>query len=137
MEKRGKIEKSIANVRKQSEKHFLRFLAASQYYHGGHYEKALALGRKIEARFLSGSACLLFPQFMKDATARAKPDYVTKTRRTVARLWMRGEYQAIIETFQQHPYVLPAPELAATRALCCEQLKDYRTAALFFGDAWR
>ena len=39
------IEASIANERKQSEKHLLRFLAASQYYHGGHYEKALALGK--------------------------------------------------------------------------------------------
>ena len=70
------LEASIANKRKQSEKHFTRFLAASQYYHGGHYEKALALGRKIEARFLSGNARSLLPQFMKDATARAKPDYV-------------------------------------------------------------
>lgn len=30
------IEASISNERKQSEKHYLRFLAASQYYHGGH-----------------------------------------------------------------------------------------------------
>jgi tetratricopeptide (TPR) repeat protein len=131
------IEASIANERKQSEKHLLRFLAASQYYHGGHYEKALALGRRIEARFLSGNARSLFPQFMKDATTRAKPDYVLTTRQTVARLWQRAEYQVVIEMFQQHPYILPAHELAAIRALCCEKLKEYHAAALFFGDAWR
>ena len=130
-----KIEKCIANVRKQSEKHYLRFLAASQYYHGGHYEKALALGRKIEARFLDGKARDLLPQFMKDATARAQPDYIAKMQQTVAKRWQRGEYQAIIELFQQHPYILPAAELAALRAQCCERLKDYPAAALFFRDA--
>jgi tetratricopeptide (TPR) repeat protein len=134
----GKLfEADIANERKQSEKHLLRFLAASQYYHGGHYDKALALGRKIEARFLDGKARELLPQFMKDATARAKPNYVAKMRQTVAKLWQRAEYQAIIELFQQHRYVLPSPELAAMRALCCEQMKQYRAAALFFGDAVR
>ena len=59
------------------------------------------------------------------------------TRQTVAKLWQRAEYQAVIEMFQQHPYILPAHELAAIRALCCEKLKEYHAAALFFGDAWR
>src|SRR5262249_14312946 len=115
----------------------LRFLAASQYYHGGHYDKALALGRKIEARLLPDNVRHLLPQFMGDAEDRAQPGYVTRIREKLRKLWEHEGDQQVIELLQDHPYVLAPGAMAIWRAMCCERLKDYRAASLFFGDAIR
>jgi hypothetical protein len=56
------------------------FLAASQYYRGGHYQKALALARKVQQRMLPDEVARLFPAFWRDVQDRASPDYPTRSR---------------------------------------------------------
>ena len=54
---------NVANVRKQSEKHLVRFLAASQYFKGGLYQKALDLCAKIQMKLLAPPYRPLFSRF--------------------------------------------------------------------------
>jgi tetratricopeptide (TPR) repeat protein len=133
----SKLEEAVTNRRKASEKHLYRFLAASQYYHGGHYRKAQALCRQIEARLLPDQVRPLYPSFLRDVKERAAEQYTATVQRSLMTHWHKREYQRILETLQAHPYVLDQGDLAFVRGECCEQLGDYHAAALFFADALR
>jgi tetratricopeptide (TPR) repeat protein len=137
-EEAGKqLEAGITNARKQPDKQLARFLAATQYYKGGHYPKALALCRKIQADLLPAAVRPLYPRFRKDVEVRAAPDYQSRMRQTLLRHWLRQEYQSVLDLLQEHPYILPQGRMAFVRAVSCEDLKDYRAAAVFFADALR
>lgn len=131
------LEKSIASVRSQSEKHLTRFLAATQYYKGGDYGKTLELCKKIEQRLLPAEVRSLFPTFLQDVRSRATEGYETRVRRELMELWLRKDHQRILQLLQEHPYVLPGAGMALMRAVVCEYLKNYRAAALFYADAVR
>jgi tetratricopeptide (TPR) repeat protein len=131
------LEQQLPNVWKQSEKNLVRFLAASQYYHGGHYRKALALCEQIQPRLLPRTVRHLFPAFHRDAKARSTPEYERGVRVEMKRLWVAKQHGKILEMLQEHPYVLPPGWLAFLRAVACEELRDYRAAALFYADAVR
>jgi tetratricopeptide (TPR) repeat protein len=131
------LEQQLPNARKQSEKHLVRFLAASQYYKGGHYRKALALCLKVEARLLPPEVRSLFPGFQQDVRSRTAPAYESRVQRELADLWRAGRAERLLELLQDHPYVLPPGTLAFFRAGACEKLKDYRAAAVFYADAFR
>jgi tetratricopeptide (TPR) repeat protein len=117
--------------------HLLRFLAATQFYKGGHYRKALELAEKIEEAKLPASTRRLLPKFLHDVQSRASPDYEDRVREQLRALWAAENYKGIIELLQEHPYVLTSWDLAFNRAICCEMLGKYRPAVLFFADAAR
>jgi tetratricopeptide (TPR) repeat protein len=129
------LEGKIASLRKQSDKHLTRFLAASQYYHGGHYQKALSLARKVEARLLPSETRPVFDKFFRDVNERAGPDYEAKARKQLVGILQRKEYEAVLAWLQSNPYSLKQAETAFLRGVSCERLKDYRAASLFFADA--
>lgn len=131
------LERQISAVRKQSEKHTLRFLAASQYYHGGMYADAQRLFRRVQASLLPSQVRPVFQKFGQDVNERADPRYGEKIREALLLHFQKHEPQGILDLLQAHPYVLPPANLAFVRAASCEQLKDYRAAALFFADAIR
>jgi tetratricopeptide (TPR) repeat protein len=114
-----------------------RFLAATQYYKGGHYQKARELARKIEVLKLPGKTKDLLPQFLRDVEERAAPDYVEQIHSRLTELWRARDYAGIIELLAEHQYVVGPGTLAYLRAVCCEELGDYRPAVLFFSDAAR
>ncbi len=119
------------------EKQFLRFLAATQYYKGGDYQKAQELAQKIDAGALPKNIRGLLPQFQKDVKLRAAPGYAASIRRTLHSLWLAHKPREAIAILQEHPYVLDATALALLRAELCDRLPDYRAAALFFATALR
>jgi tetratricopeptide (TPR) repeat protein len=131
------LEQQLPNARKQAEKHLVRFLAASQYYKGGDYQKALALCNKVEARLLPPQVRPLFPRFQQDVRSRSAPTYDSGVRRELLDLWRAKQYERILEVLQEHPYVLSPGALAFVRAVVCEELKDDRAAAVFYVDARR
>jgi tetratricopeptide (TPR) repeat protein len=51
--------------------------------------------------------------------------------------WVAGEYRKVLELLQHHPYVLALGDLAFIRAAMCEELGDWRAAALFYAVAIR
>jgi hypothetical protein len=113
------------------------FLTATQYYKGGHYQKARELGGKINVARLPGSTRHLLPRLLRDVEERAAPDYEERIRTRLTELWRSGNHAGIIELLAEHPYVLPQGNLAFLRAVCCEALGDYRVAVLFRADADR
>jgi tetratricopeptide (TPR) repeat protein len=131
------LEARIANARKQSDKHLLRFLAASQYYHGGLYPRAQELSRKIEARLLPPETRAVFENYVRDLRDRSASDYGLRMRTAFARAWKDENYQKVLSLLQDHPYVLPPAKMAYFRALCCRSLGESRAAILFFEDALR
>jgi tetratricopeptide (TPR) repeat protein len=133
----GALEREMKIRHGGGEKQLLRFLAATQYYKGGDYKKAQELAEKIDARVLPKNVRALFPQFLKDAHARASPEYARGVRRALYSLWLAQQTPAAIALLQEHPYVVDAPSLAFMRATLCDRLPDYRAAALFFAAASR
>ncbi len=130
------LEAKIASAR-GSDKHLFRFVAATQYYHGGSYQEALKLCRRIELRHLPKEVRHLFPKFFQDVRERAAPDYVRRIRLELLGLWQRNQQARILERFQAHPYLLPPGKMAFLRATSCEKLGDIRAAVMFFADAVR
>jgi tetratricopeptide (TPR) repeat protein len=129
------LERNVAQARKQSDKHFVRFLAASQYYKAGRYGKGLAICKKIQAKLLPPAVRPLFPAFSRDVRSRSRPGYEKRTRRELLNLWLTRQYSRLLEVLQEHPYVLPPGGLAFIGAVACEGLKGYRGAAVFYRDA--
>jgi hypothetical protein len=129
------LEARSAKTRKPSDKHLIRFLAASQYYHGGHYQRAQELARKIEARRLVGETRALFKKFVRDVRDRSASNYRSRMMSALQRAWRAKDYEKVIKILQDHPYVLPRGKMALLRAYCCQALADPRAAAIFFEDA--
>ena len=131
------LETRAAKTRKLSDKHLIRFLAASQYYHAGEYQRAQKLLRKIEGRFLVGEAQTLFKKFVRDVRDRSAANYHARLMSALHRAGQAKDHEQIITILQEHPYVLPRAKMALLRAYCCQALADGRAAALFFEDARR
>jgi tetratricopeptide (TPR) repeat protein len=120
-----------------SEKQLLRFLAATQYYKGGDYQKAQELATKIDARALPKNIRGLLPQFLKDVKFRAAPGYAAGIRQTLYSLRIAQKPREALTILQDHPYVAEPAVVAFMRATLCDQIPDYRAAALFFASAIR
>jgi hypothetical protein len=82
--------RNVGAVYKAMEKHLLRFLAATQFYKGGHYQRALELVEKIQARLLPKNVHDLLPPFLRDAKQRSLPGYAAGIR-TEAHSTLGGE----------------------------------------------
>jgi tetratricopeptide (TPR) repeat protein len=129
-------ERQVLNLRKRSDKDALRYQAAMQYYLGGHYEKAQHLCRRIQADMLPTRFQGNYPNFLKQVHERAKPDYAQKTREQLIRHLQKLEYQQALDLLKEHQYVIEnEADLASLRGYCCERLREYAVAAIFFADA--
>lgn len=131
------LERDMKARRGGSERQLFRFLAATQYYKGGDYQKAQELARKIDSGALPKNVRGLLPQFLKDVEFRASPNYEIGIRKTLLGLWQQKQPEKSLEVLQEHPYVIPPDRLAFLRASLCQKIGDFRAAALFFASAIR
>jgi tetratricopeptide (TPR) repeat protein len=131
------LEQAVQRTRKQSEKSLHRFLAATQYFKGGHYGKASSLCNKIQVNLLPDSVRELYRPFLKEVRRRAALNYLKELREEFLDYYSNGRYQEVLELLKSHPYAYTPTAAAFIRAVCCENLKEYRAAALFFADAIR
>ena len=131
------LKKASEGIRKSSEKLDMRFLAASQYYYGGDYKKALRLCSRIEERLLPPTSRDSFAKFFSQVRIRSSPTYRTVIRSELMGLERASRFDEILEVLKLHQYVLSPGAMAHIRGTCCEALRDYRTAAIFFADAAR
>jgi tetratricopeptide (TPR) repeat protein len=129
------LEQAISRKRKQSDKHMLRFLAATQYYLGGHYQEARRLCQKIERKLLPVAAREVYDKFLRDVKERSSPEYAAAMREKLAQLWEKGNFQHVIELLKEHPFVVPAAAMALVRANYCANVGNFDTAASFYSDA--
>lgn len=118
-------------------KHLCRFLAASHFYYGGHYDKAFRLARRVEVRLLAVDVRSLFEPFLRDVEYRSNPKYAEEIRSQIDALRRAAKAAEVIEMLKSHPYVLQEADLAFIRAIMCEQLGHYKAAALFYAFAFR
>jgi tetratricopeptide (TPR) repeat protein len=138
------IESAISDLKKPSERDLARFLAATHYYHGGHYEKAAKVCEKIREDRLPSGVRHLYPSFLKLVRERSAPDYAARYRESVKESYRRATEQddgsaarKVIEILMDHSYLFPPQVMAHLRAKCCEILGERRAASLFYRDAWR
>lgn len=132
----GKVlEQNLAAARKAPDRHHLRFLAATQYYLGGHYHRAFNLSKRIEARFLSPGTRELLPKFLKDVQERSSPDYKKRIRDAVTQLWVTEKYQNVLDVLKEHQFVYDQGPMAFLRAVLCERLGQWKAAAVFYAKA--
>jgi tetratricopeptide (TPR) repeat protein len=119
------------------DKHFLRYLAAKQYYLGGNYQQALKITRRIEKRFIPKRYRDSYEQFERDVNERAKPEYAQNTRNEISRVYKLGDHAGVLELLQQHPFLYTPAVLAYLRAWQLVQLEDTTAAAIFLAQASR
>jgi tetratricopeptide (TPR) repeat protein len=133
------LERRIGMHRKRSEQDVIRFLAATQYYKGGHYRKALSLCRQIQRNLLENQIASLFTQFSLDANERAAADYIPRVREKLLQAARTEDSGRLLSLLQDHPYVLSRDDMAFLRAAASENLGNYDAATVFFADAirWR
>ncbi len=131
------LRRDIARLRKAPEKHLQQFLAATQYYKGGHYQRAYDMAKRIEAKFLPHHVGELLDQFLKDAKARSAPDYEKRTRTLLYKSWAAEKPAEVLALLQDHPYLLDSGGLSFMRAVSCENMGHFRAAALFYKAALR
>ena len=131
------IETSVRAATTATEKQLARFVAASQYYQGGHYRRAYELARKIDEPKLPAEARRLFAPFLREAKTRAKPSYASDMRRRCMELWQANKKQDALELLKYHPYILEFGPLAILRSSICEDLGQWRASAAFLALAMR
>jgi tetratricopeptide (TPR) repeat protein len=129
--------KELGGVYKQADKMLLRFLAATQFYKGGHYQRALEVCKKIETRLLPESVRGLFPPFLNDVKLRAAPGYAAGVDRTLTKAYTERDYRRVLDLLRDHPYVLTPGKLAYVRAVACEEIGEWQAATLFHESAIR
>lgn len=134
----GKIlEDGAAHTESAPEKNLLRFLAASQYYHGGEYQRANRIVQRTKPKYLSQYDREKFEQFRKDVEERADSSYAFRLRKAVFDYRAQGRVEDAIRLLQDHPYVLERSALAWTRADLCLRSGRIKAAVLFSADAVR
>ena len=131
------LEAEAAKTRNPMNQATICFLAATQFYLGGHYTRAAKSFRKIKPSKLPANIRTLYSQFEGDVRERAGPEYKQLIRERLFQHWQRGEYRQILELLQEHNYVVEDWRLAFFRAQCCEKLGDFKAAAIFSADAIR
>jgi tetratricopeptide (TPR) repeat protein len=131
------LEREMRGARDEETEHLLRFLAATQFYKGGHYAKACELAEKIKGTKLPANTRRLLPDFVRDVKDRSAPDYPVRIHARGKTVWDARDYDGVLKLLAEHPYVLSPVDLAFIRAACCEALGKYRAAVLFFADAAR
>jgi hypothetical protein len=138
------IESAVSSLKKPSEKDLARFLAATQYYLGGHYEEAAKVCEMIRVSRLPASHRHLYPPFLKQVKERSAPGYAARYRDRIHTAFERavneGERSAaqeVIEIMKDHQFLLAQDRMAYVRARCIEILGEQRTASSFYRNAWR
>jgi hypothetical protein len=125
------LKRRIDSTRTSGDRHFYRFLAATQYYHAGLYNRALKLVCRIEARLLPERVRHLFPDFRREVRRRAKPTYVQSIRARFVEKQQRNEYRQIAALLWNHPYIYDRKGMAFLRAYVSFQLREYAAAGVF------
>jgi hypothetical protein len=131
------LERASKKELPAADKHLLRFLAASQYYHGGDYRRAAALSARINPGHLRPGHRPTLDQFRKDVEERASPDYALRIRKAVFQCRVQKRFDDAIRLLQDHPYLLDRPSLAWIRADLCLRSGRIKAAVLFSADAVR
>ena len=138
------MESAVGDLKKPSERDLARFLVATHYYLGGHYDQAAKVCERIQEKRLPSRVRHLYPPFLKDVQERSAPDYADRYGEI---LFSQNEHvrnegdpsaaQKVIEILMEHPYLIPHDQMANLRANCAVVLGRQRAASLFFRDAWR
>ncbi len=131
------LEIEAAKTSNPTDQATICFLAATQFYLGGHYTKAARSIRKIKVARLPDNVRMLHTRFERDIRERATPAYKQMILDRILRYRENGEYQQILDLLKEHYYVVEDWRLAFFRAQCCQNLRDYKAAAIFNADAVR
>lgn len=131
------LKKASEATRKSAAKQHLRFLAASQYFRGGEYAKAIKVCRRVDCGHLPVADQRLFDDFYRTVKARTDPNYLQRLRSTVHSMREKGEAERAIELLKDNPYIWERSWLAWTRTDLCLRSGQIKAAVLFSADAVR
>ena len=128
----GRVLEREATAARGPELHLLRFLAASNYYRGGHYATAQKLANRVEERHLPEAVRPLFPPFAREVRRRARPDYAPEVRRRLTSLLIGDRYADVLDALRQHPFLFTPVDLAFLRAAACDSLGEFEASSRFY-----
>jgi hypothetical protein len=138
------IESAVSGLKRPSERDHARFLAATHYYEGGHYERAAEVCEKIRESRLPARYRQLYRPFLKQVTERSAPGYAARYRDRIDNAFRRavkeGDHSAaqeVIDILKDHQFLLPQDQMAYVRARCIETLGQRPIASSFYRAAWQ
>jgi tetratricopeptide (TPR) repeat protein len=131
------LESTIAGTANHTDRNVMRFLAATQFYLGGHYRNAAKLIGRINADRLPDQIREQYLRFEHDVHERAKPGYVQAIFDRISLHRSKGEYKQILDLLKDHYYFAEDWRLAFFQGQCCAHLGDFKAAAIFYSDAVR
>lgn len=131
------LEMRMNAVGRAREKHYLRFLAATQFYKGGHYQHAAELAEKIDPKLLDARARELLPPFLKDVRERSSPGYPGRMKAKMDTLWAAHDWKGVLDLLAEHQYVMTPGGSAWARGICLRELGELKASAIFFAQAIR
>lgn len=124
------FEREIPLASSRRDSNFLKFLAATQYYRGGHYALARNLASEIKSKYLDGRSQELLLPFLQDVRYRASEQYRIDVKRQIAEAW-NSDWKKVLEVLAEHPFVLPTELTMILRAVCFEKLDKDKFANTF------
>ncbi len=132
------LKSKVAEFPDVPRKAVARFLAASQYFRAGEYQKAAKLCAKINPEKLPDEDSRIhFSEFDREVRRRIAPGYLASARQELARNWKLGKRDLVLRRFQDDPYLLAPDALAFVRAIIAEGMREYTAAASLFALAYR
>jgi hypothetical protein len=132
----GKLLRRRASAAiKGSDRQHFRFLAATQFYKAGLYDRALELCRRIQPNQLPDHAKKLYPGFEREVRRREQPGYEQSIREQFVQYQRSNKYQEILGLLHLHPYVFDRQSTAFIRAHVTFKLGNYYASGIFLSFA--
>jgi hypothetical protein len=129
----GKITSKLSG----HEKGYVRFLAATQFYKGGDYNKAWEIVSKIESDILPLSVRDKFGEFRRTAKQRSRASYPQSIRDYVRKKFDNKEFLEMLQIIASHPYAWERSGMAMFRSFICAELKEYTASVSYMISALR
>jgi hypothetical protein len=100
---------------KAGERDFIRVLAASNYFKGGHYRLALYQVERVKPERMKKEFRGTAIQFKEALKERMAPNYSKKIAKRIKALATERKYEAILTLLSEHPYALPPNDIIRLR----------------------
>lgn len=100
---------------KAGERDFIRVLAASNYFKGGHYALALRQIERVKKERLKQEFRPVYSKFKASLKERTGKGYGRQIAGRIKKLAAKREYEHILELLNEHPFALSAADTARLR----------------------
>jgi hypothetical protein len=86
-------------------RHYLKYLAATNFFRGGEYARAHSIAAKIKPLHLPSREQSAFQGFLSEVVSRSRLDYVQSTRNKIKSMTDSGRIHDAMNSLEDHRYI--------------------------------